>query len=65
MTPILANDGRTIIGHAKTLAGAERVLRNMLTIHPRMTLRVYMRDPITREINSGPMGFMYSIFYGY
>ena len=65
MMPILANDGRTIIGYAKTLAGAYRVIRKMLTIHPRMTLRVYMRDQITREINGGPMGYMYSIFYGY
>lgn len=65
MTPILANNGRTIIGHAKSLAGAERAIRKMLTIHPRMTLRVFMRDPTTCEINGGPMGYMYSIFYGY
>lgn len=62
---ILANDGRTIIGQAKTIKGAERVIRKTIDIHPRMTLNVWIRSPLMVEINGGLPGFMYSIVYNF
>lgn len=63
--PVLANNGRDVLGRATTKAGAARLLRKTLTIHPRMTLEVWRRCPVAREINGGPDGWMYGICYKY
>lgn len=62
---ILANNGRTIIGQAKTIKGAERVIRRLIDIHPAMTLHVWERQAWLVELNGGLPGFMYSIAYHY
>ena len=66
--PILANDGRTVIGHAKTESGAKRCLMNTLGDHStvlikrhKFHLNVRLREHWLAEINGGPVGWMYSI----
>lgn len=61
MIPILANDGRTIIGKAKTAESAKRMLSKQLEITRGFTLKVWMRDPLMVDINGGSIGFMYAI----
>ena len=67
-TPILANDGRTIIGFASTQAGAIRFLKKnigdhslYLINHCKFNLQVWMREEWITELNGGPVGWMYSI----
>lgn len=61
--PVLGQDGRTVIGYASTVKGAMRVVSRNMTIPRIMSLHVWMRCPVMREINGGPMGWMYSISY--
>lgn len=64
--PVFSNsDGRTVIGFAKTVKQAERLLRKQLTIHPAMKLQVWERTELSREINQLPRGFVYAISYAY
>ena len=63
MRPILANNGRDVIGRASTAKGAARAIRRLLAIHPRMTLRVWDRPAHIVEINGGSSGWMFSISY--
>lgn len=54
---------RELVGHASSIKGAERVLRKVLTIHPKMTLRVWERPQFSIDEMGLPPGFVYSITY--
>jgi hypothetical protein len=55
---------RECVGEAATPKQAERVLRKVLTIHPRMKLHVWRRLPVVQEAFDLPDGFVYAISYG-
>lgn len=58
-------DGRSVLGHARTVKQAERIIRAALTIHPSMTLRVWERPDYLQEINGLAPGWVYAISYRY
>lgn len=66
--PVLANNGRTVIGHAKSASGAKRLLMKTLSGEllssvkkHGFTLSVWLREDWIVEVNGGLKGFMYSI----
>lgn len=61
--PILANDGRTVLGYARTVAGARRWIAKNVHVPRGMALSVWLRPEFIAEINGGPVGWMYSISY--
>lgn len=63
--PILANNGRDVIGYAKTTKGAEKIIRKLINIHPKMQLNVWMRNSDIVEMNGGLSGWMFSISYSW
>lgn len=56
-------DNRQIIGHAKSIEHAEKIIRQTIDIHPKMTLRVWIRPDHICEILSLPKAYTYSLSY--
>jgi hypothetical protein len=58
-------NNRELVGYASSVAGAERLLKRMLTIHPMFELSVWRRPEHLQEILGLPDGFVYAISYTY
>lgn len=58
-------NNRELVGHASTVKGAEKLLRSVLTVHPKMSLTVWRRPEHLQEILGLPDGFVYSVSYTY
>lgn len=66
--PVLAKDGRTIIGSARSELQAKRLLMKTLDVSTvssikkhGFTLNVWLRDDFAVELNGGLMGYMYAV----
>ena len=54
-------DNRTIVGHARSIAHAKKVLARMITIPQGFTLLVWQRSDHICEILELPQGYVFSI----
>ena len=56
-------DHREIIGHAKSIKHAEKIIRGKIGIHPKMKLKVWVRPDHICEILGLPKAYAYSVTY--
>ena len=59
MYPIF--DNRTVIGQAKTVSAAKRVLASLVSVPRGFHLHVWLRSDVMCEILEQPQGFVFSV----
>jgi hypothetical protein len=54
---------RTLVGHASSIAGAIRLVKRTMNVHPMMTVHAWRRDEFMQDVLGLPDGYAFSIYY--